>query len=117
MAEYGLMHIRVFGMDLEDESLLTQEFRKRYDKGSTPAPDPANNHSPAEIQNVYAAVQSQTLSGLKTLPEHELDVATEPVHSMFSTKSGAIDWCVHHTYIHAGQLALLRRFLGMNPLR
>jgi len=116
-AEYALIQIRVFGKNKSDESILTQEFRKQYGKGSTPDPNPEHNLTPAEILSACTTVFENSLSGLNTLPTHELDAPSLPEHPMFSTKFGAIDWCVHHTYIHAGQIALLRRLLGLEPLR
>ena len=37
--------------------------------------------------------------------------------SHFLLKSGALAWAAQHERIHAGQIALLRRELGAEPLR
>jgi uncharacterized damage-inducible protein DinB len=118
VAQYGLALKRVRGEKPEDESLISQDFRKAFGKGSTPDPNPAQNPSPAEIRSVMARVHQQVIDEISVLSE---DVANEttgdPPHPMFSTKLGALGWCAQHEFIHDGQIALLRRLFGAEPLR
>jgi hypothetical protein len=44
-------------------------------------------------------------------------VPLEQPRPLFKTKLGAIEWCAQHEFVHAGQIALLRRLMGKAPLR
>ena len=61
MAQYGLCLFRVRGRQPEDLELMSGAFRKKYSKGSTPDPDPANNVPPAELLAVLDRVQAQAM--------------------------------------------------------
>ena len=57
---------------------------------------------------------------LKEAPSFTTEQLQEPVEAPFAaepTKLGALLFCSHHEMIHAGQLGLLRRLLGKQPVR
>lgn len=117
MAEYGLCLFRVRGRKSEDLELMSSDFRKSFSKGSTPNPDPAANPTPAEIREVLNRVHNQVLSELATYSDADLDTPVDEPHAVFNTKLGAIYFCPTHEMMHAGQIGLLRRMMGKNPIR
>jgi len=69
------------------------------------------------IQDVFARVRKQAVEELGQLADSVLDEPTEKPHPMFSTKLGALAFCPLHEMLHAGQIGLLRRLSGSDPLR
>lgn len=117
MAEYGLCLFRQRGRAEIDTSLMTSSFRKAFSRGSVPESSPAKNPSPAEIRSVFDRVHSQVLL---EAPSFTADSLAEPVdmpYAAYATKLGSLLFCSHHEMIHAGQLGLLRRLLGKQPVR
>lgn len=117
-AQYALGIERIRGPLPESESILPENFRPRYGKGSVPSPDPVQNQTPAELRAIRQRVHERVLALIPDLSAAELD---EPPHlgphPMFKTKLECLEWCAGHELVHAGQIALLRRFLGKQPLR
>jgi len=116
-AEYYLTAVRVRGRSEADAELISDEFLEQFGKGSVPQADPAAYPEVGEIRNVFDAVHAEALKDLPQLEEAILDEPAEPPHPMFSTRFGAISFCPMHEMIHAGQIGLLRRILGGDPLR
>lgn len=118
VAQYGLALKRVRGERADDAKLIPVEFRQLFGKGSVPESDPGRYPSIEEIRGVFDRVFQQTIAELQTLPESSLaEPANDPPHPMFQTKLGALFWCAQHEFIHDGQIALLRRLFGAQPLR
>ena len=118
VAQYGLALNRLRGERPEDEELIPASFRQQFGKGSVPVPDPAAYPPIEEIRAVFDRVHQQVLDEVGRVSEASLDEPTEgPPHPAFDTKRGALAWCVMHEFIHAGQIALLRRLFGSAPLR
>jgi hypothetical protein len=60
------------------------------------------------------------LLGLAELESASAEVLLEPVempYAVYPTKLGAILFCPLHEQIHAGQIGVLRRALGLDPVR
>lgn len=117
MAQYGLCLFRIRGRQPIDTDLMSSAFRKKYSKGTTPDPDPANNPSPVEIMQVFERVYEQVM---QEMPNYSAATLSEPVDmpsAVYATKLGALLFCSHHEMIHAGQIGLLRRLLGKVPIR
>ncbi len=117
MAEYGLCLFRIRGRQPEDLELMPGAFRKKYGKGSTPDPDPSNNVPPAEILAVLDRVHAQAMKELADCPDHVLQETVDEPYAVFNTKLGALLFCSAHEMMHAGQIGLLRRCLGKQPIR
>jgi uncharacterized damage-inducible protein DinB len=49
--------------------------------------------------------------------EAVLRESVDPPWAVQATKLGCLLFCSHHEMIHAGQLGLLRRLLGLGPVR
>ncbi len=117
MAEYGLCMFRIRGRRETDLQLMSGRFRKQFSRGSTPPSDPARCPSPEEIRQVFDRVHQQALEELAAVREQDLAERIEEPHVVFDTKLGALFFCAHHEMLHAGQIGLLRRWLGKPPLR
>ena len=117
MAEYGLCLFRIRGRQPDDTALMSSRFRKKFSRGTTPDPDPAGNPPPNEIRGVLDRVHQQVLTEIGTFGEDVLDEPVEEPYAAFATKFGALLFCSHHEMIHAGQIGLLRRLLGKEPVR
>ncbi len=117
MAEYGLCLFRQRGREPVDLELMPGSFRKQFQRGSQPQPDPAANPSPAEIRDVLARVHAQVLCELPTFTDEQLSQPTEMPYAAEATRFGALLFCAHHEMLHAGQIGLIRRLLGKAPVR
>jgi uncharacterized damage-inducible protein DinB len=53
---------------------------------------------------------------LRDFPEVELDTPLVEPHRLARTKFESLVWCAHHEMLHAGQIGLLRRLLGVPPM-
>jgi len=85
--------------------------------GTTPQSDPAKNPSPEEIREVFDKVHAQVLLELPTFTAEQLAEPVDMPYAAYPTKLGSLLFCSHHEMIHAGQLGLLRRMLGKQPVR
>ena len=117
IAEYHLALHRIRDRRPEDAELIPENFSALFGKGSVPEPDAAKYPSVPEIRTVLDRVHQQALRELADLSGETLDESTGPPHPMFSTKFGALQWCALHEMLHVGQIALLRRLFGGEPLR
>ncbi len=116
MAEFRLANQRIRGPQPDDGEFVTEEFLKLFGKGSVPTPEPDRYPSAEEIRTVFDRVHQRTIEELRSLPEKVWDESSEPQHPMFSTKLGALIWTAQHEFSHAGQIGLLRRLFGKEPL-
>ncbi|MEY3458802.1 MAG: hypothetical protein RL215_1959 [Planctomycetota bacterium] len=117
MAEYGLCLFRIRGRAEGDLDLMPSTFRKRFSRGTTPEPEPAKNPSPAEIRAALDRVHEQVLQELPAFSPKLLEEPVELPWAGFPTKLGCLLFCSHHEQLHAGQIGLLRRLLGLPPVR
>jgi hypothetical protein len=117
MAEYGLCLFRMRGRQEVDLELMTSGFRKLFSKGTTPESDPARYPSIAEIRATFDRVHAQTLRELPGATEAQLAEPVDMPYAVHANKLGGLLFCSHHEMLHAGQLGLLRRLLGNQPVR
>lgn len=119
VAEYNLCLARIRGRRTEDAEFMSEDFARRYGKGSVPEADPGNADSPEVLRATLERVHATALALLEGLADSELDQppADGRTHPRFMTKGGALEWCADHEMMHAGQIGLLRRLLGHAPLR
>ncbi|NQU20175.1 MAG: DinB family protein [Candidatus Nealsonbacteria bacterium] len=117
VAQYYLTMQRIRGKRPADAELISDEFMQLFGKGSTPEANPEKYASPNEIRRVFDSVYQQAIHEVRETSDSVLDEPTDPPHPMFSTKFGALAFCPQHEMLHAGQIGLLRRLLGCEPLR
>lgn len=117
VAEYNLCLRRIRDRIDADNALISDEYIKLFQLGSTPTADLSLYPPVEEIRRVFNAVHQQAISELSQRTDAELDVPVGKPHPVFATKLGAVEWCAPHELVHAGQIALLRRMMGRPPIR
>lgn len=117
MAQYGLTLFRQRGRQPIDLDLMSGRFRKQFARGSSPASSPELSPSPEEIRDVFARVHTQALQEIPTFDEASLDEQIDPPYSGFPTKFGALLFAVDHEMLHCGQIGMIRRLMGKDPVR
>lgn len=116
-SQYGLLMFRLRGREPEDLDLIPSTFRKKYGRGTTPIADPEKLHPPEELMARLAAVNEQAIATVKASP---LDAFREEIdlpYAVYPNKLGAVLFCPLHEQIHSGQIGLVRRLLGYDPVR
>ena len=117
MAQYGLVLFRQRGRKLEDTELMSSAFRKKFSRGTTPNQDPDFYPMIEEIHDVFERVYRQSMEELATYPLEQLNDPVEDPYAAYPTKLGCLIFCAHHEMLHAGQVGMLRRLLGNDPIR
>jgi hypothetical protein len=117
VSQYGLLMFRIRGRVPDDLELIPGKFRKAYSRGSAPSADPANQPSGEALMERMNRVLVSAIDELEAInPEVLLDPVDMP-YAAYPTKLGAILFCPLHEQIHAGQIGMLRRGLGLEPVR
>ena len=117
VSQYGLLMFRIRGRSPDDLDLIPGTFRKAYGRESVPRDEAGSQPAPDELRERLQRVHVTALDELRqTAP----DVLLEPVempYAAFPIKLGAILFCPMHEQIHCGQIGLLRRAMGLEPVR
>jgi hypothetical protein len=115
-AEYRLALFRIRGSLPEDTELFSPEFLRHFGANSIPSSD-ATVYPPAEeVRAIMDRVHAQVLRELPKLSDAELDEPQSQPHPYAKTKLLSLLWCAQHEMVHAGQIGLLRRYLGFAPI-
>ena len=117
MAQYGLLLFRQRGRSMDDSSLMSSSFRKKFSRGTTVSRDPDFYPPVTDILNVFHAIYDQSMSELVEYPLDQLNDPVDDPYAAYPTKLGCLLFCVHHEMLHAGQIGLLRRLLAKDPIR
>ena len=117
MAQYGLLLFRQRGRSMDDSSLMSSSFRKKFSRGTTVSRDPEFYPPVTDILNVFHAIYDQSMSELVEYPLDQLNDPVDDPYAAYPTKLGCLLFCVHHEMLHAGQIGLLRRLLAKDPIR
>jgi hypothetical protein len=117
MAEYGLCLFRVRGRQETDMQLMSSSFRKLFSRGSAPQADAAKYPSIAEIRATLELVHAQVRAEAPSFTPEQLAESVDMPYAVEATKLGGLYFCSHHEMLHAGQIGLIRRLLGKQPLR
>ena len=117
VSQYGLLMFRVRGRRSEDLGLVPGKFRRAYSRQSTPSADPAGQPTPDALVERLTCIHDAALTELGLVqPEILLEEAERP-WTAWPNKLGAIMFCPLHEQLHAGQIGIIRRSLGLAPLR
>jgi uncharacterized damage-inducible protein DinB len=117
MAEYALTMLRLRGKEPEDQSLISNDFFRRFKKGTSPVADPSQYPPVKDILSVFHRVHENALQELAQYGDDDLNVKLPEPHAVFDTKMGSVYFCASHEMLHAGQIGLLRRLIGKQPVR
>jgi uncharacterized damage-inducible protein DinB len=117
MAEYGLCLFRQRGRQPGDLDLMSSSFRKLFSRGSVPLADADKYPAAAEIRATFERVHAQVLSEAPAYTAQQLKEPVDMPYAVEATKLGSLLFCSHHEMLHAGQLGVLRRLMGLPPIR
>lgn len=118
MSQYGLTLFQQRGRDREvDSQLMSSKVRKLFMRGTKPSKDRADYPEPAELLDVLGKVHSQMRKEIVTFDGDQLDEPLGPPHAAYATRYGALLFAGDHEMIHSGQIGMLRRLMGKEPLR
>ena len=117
MAQYGLTLFRQRGRADIDSELMSGKCRKVFMKGTIPDSDRTAYPKPDETLAMLTRVNKQMLEEIDGFDGPQLDEPVEPPHIAFATRYGALLFASHHEMLHVGQIGLLRRMMGKEPIR
>lgn len=117
VSQYGLLMFRIRGRRPDDLELIPSRFRKAFGRGSDPSAVASAQQTPAELLERLREVHQTALA---EIADTAMEVFVEPVdmpYAAYPTKLGAVLFCPLHEQIHAGHIGLIRRSLGLDPIR
>ena len=117
VSQYGLMLFRQRGRAPGDLELMPGWLRKQFGRGSDPQAITSEVASPEELLHRLETIHRQAMDEAQRLTAECLAEPTEMPFAGYPIKLGALMFCPIHEGLHAGQLGVLRRCLGMEPLR
>jgi hypothetical protein len=115
-AEYRLALLRIRGQLPGDKELISDEFGRQFGADSTPERDPARYPSVDAIRATLDRVHARVLTEVPGYDPATLGQPMDQPHPIAKTKLASLFWCSAHELVHAGQIGLLRRQLGGEPL-
>lgn len=117
VAQYGLMLFRQRGRAEVDLEIMPGWLRKRFGKGSNPLELQEDVPTPQVLLGALDRVHQQSLNEIASFSaEHFLETVDMPF-AVFPNKLGTLLFCPIHESIHIGQIGLIRRMLGLEPIR
>jgi hypothetical protein len=117
VSQYGLLMFRVRGRQPEDLDLIPGKFRKAYGRESVPNVDSEVQPTAEELLQRMATVYERALSELALVDPAVLLEPVDMPYAAYPCKLGAILFCPMHETLHAGQIGMLRRGLGLTSVR
>lgn len=117
VSQYGLLMFRIRGRNPEDLQLIPGKFRKAYGRESVPTDDTDSQPSAEELLERIYQVHELAMEELQHVDPAVLLEPVDMPYAAFPVKLGAILFCPLHEHIHAGQIGLLRRSLGLASVR
>lgn len=117
MAEYGLTLLRIRGREPDDEQLIPKDFIRTFKKGTSPSPERSDYPTIEVIRQTLDAVHARALLEMEGYDESQLSEPLPAPTAGYDNKLGSLLFCGAHEMLHAGQIGVLRRFLGREPLR
>ncbi len=117
VSQYGLLMFRIRGRSPDDLTLIPGKFRKKYSRQTTPSNDPATQPTAEELVDRLNQVHRLAMSELAMVDPTVLLEPIEQPYAVYPVKLGAVLFCPLHEQIHAGQIGLVRRGLGLESVR
>lgn len=117
VSQYGLMLFRQRGRSPGDLELMPGWLRKQFGRGSTPASSAEGMPTAEELLEKLQAIHLQSIEEVSNLPAESLRDPIDMPYVAYPIKLGALLFAPIHEGIHAGQIGMLRRLHGLDPLR
>jgi hypothetical protein len=115
-AQFRMALLRTRGPRPDDGQLFPAEMDKLFGRLSVPEADAGKYPRAAEIRGMFDRIHQRVLEEVPKLPEAELDEPVTPAHPIAKTKLWSLMWCAQHEMVHAGQVGLIRRQFGYDPI-
>ena len=119
VSQYGLLMFRQRGRLPEDLDLIPGTFRKKYGRGSKPeaeTPDDPTVAATALVDRLNLVYETAMRELGVSDPGRLLEPSEMP-YAVYPNKLGAVLFCPLHEQLHAGQIGVLRRMLGLESIR
>jgi len=116
-AQYALALMRVRGKEPADQDLISNDFFKRFKKGSVPPAAEEDDFPLSEIRATFDRVYDRVLQEIPTYSEPLLAEPLPVPFVAYPNKLGSLLFVAAHEMLHAGQIGLIRRQLGKQPIR
>lgn len=117
IAEARLILERVGGRDFYAEGVVPTDYLKLFGRQSVPDPDAGKYPAPGDIRRAFDRVHEAALQTLRDTAEADLEtVSPGTQHRFCRTKADYARWASHHEFQHSGQIGLIRRLLGKDPV-
>ncbi len=113
-SEYRLCLERLRPRTAEDESLMPDGFLKMFGREALPAA--VTGYTAEDIRTIAARVHARVMAELPSYPDGDLDLPPLKPHPLFSTRLAGLRYAPLHDMIHCGQIAMIRRLLGLPPI-
>lgn len=117
VSQYGLMLFRQRGRTAGDLELMPGWLRKQFGRGTQPAETAEGQPESEELLTRLAAIHTQSLEEVAQLSAATLREPIDMPYAAYPIKLGALLFCPIHEALHAGQIGLLRRLHGLDPVR
>ncbi|KLU02507.1 hypothetical protein RISK_005573 [Rhodopirellula islandica] len=117
VSQYGLLMFRMRGRHPDDLELIPGRFRKTFARGSKPSATTDGQPSAQELLDKLNRVYELAMAELDSLDPTELLVEIDMPYAVYPCKLGAVLFCPIHEGLHAGQIGMLRRGLGLESVR
>jgi len=117
VANYGLGMARIRGKKAEDAGLVMESYFQNFGRGSVPSKDQSIYPSAERMIELYNRVNDQLKVELESYTLEQLAEPSLPDHPLFKPKFETLVFLPYHAMMHLGQMGLLRRLAGKDPLR
>ncbi len=117
VAEYGLLLFRQRGRAEGDIQLMPGWLRKNFGRGSQASIDADYNPTPDEMMRLLDAIDDQSHTEAAKYAAGSLLEPADMPYAVYPMKLGAMLFAPLHEAIHIGQIGVLRRLLGLQPVR
>ena len=117
VAQYGLMLFRQRGRAQGDVQLMPGWLRKQFGRGSIPSDSADAMPTPGELLRYLSAIHQQAANESMQLSAATLRESCDLPYCVYPNKLGALMLAPIHESIHAGQIGLIRRGHGLQPVR
>ncbi len=113
------MLFRQRGRVESDMELMPGWLRKNFGRGSQPSADESDpkNPTPASLLERFQSIHEESCATVAKLTFTTLMEPIDMPYAAYPNKLGALLFCPLHESIHIGQIGVIRRALGLEPLR
>ena len=117
VAQYGLMLFRQRGRAEGDIELMPGWLRKNFGKGTQPSAAIEVTPSHEELLAILDRIHQRSIADAGGYTAATLAEPAEMPFAVYPMKLGALMFTPLHESIHIGQIGMIRRLLGLAPLR